>query len=250
MVRSEIQKRQIFKQFDRARWGYLRWGRSQARNALIQTIQPAIELLRERGMTSLHDNLDAFVTREPLEEFYDRLYTRIGGDFGRRTFEEHVGKMKQEDTWTQAVRNWVTISATERITAVVETTNGQINRLLARAVDEGWSIGDLSARMAQDVGGVGRATRIARTEIISASNKGSIEGARATGLPMEKEWLATRDERTRETHIAVDGQRQPLDEPFIVAGYNLDFPGDWTHNAPPEEIIQCRCTQVYNVQER
>lgn len=105
----------------------------------------------------------------------------------------------------------------------------------------------MSARIASDVGGISRATRIARTEVISASNLGSIEGARATGLPLNKTWLATPGNRTRDTHATADGQTVSMDELFDVGGSLLDFPGDWSNNADVSETVNCRCTVTYQV---
>ena len=38
---------------------------------------------------------------------------------------------------------------------------------------------------------------------------------------------------------------QALDQPFIVGGSKLMFPGDNSLGAAANEIIQCRCTQYY-----
>jgi hypothetical protein len=42
-----------------------------------------------------------------------------------------------------------------------------------------------------------RAARIARSEIVNASNLGSLAGAAESGVPLLKVWLSTRDSRTR-----------------------------------------------------
>jgi HK97 family phage portal protein len=87
-----------------------------------------------------------------------------------------------------------------------------------------------------------RAERIARTEVISASNAGSFEAMKKTGVE-RKEWLSSRDEKVRETHQELDGQEQPIDQPFISSeGAALMYPGD--PNGPASEIVQCRCTPV------
>ncbi len=90
-----------------------------------------------------------------------------------------------------------------------------------------------------------RSTVIARTETIAASNYGSHEAAKQSGLTLKKVWLATEDARTRPDHAAADGQEVDLDEPFTVGGAQLMYPGDVSRGAPGNEVIQCRCTQIY-----
>lgn len=98
----------------------------------------------------------------------------------------------------------------------------------------------------------GRATTIARTEVIAANNAGShaAAGYNADVLgvgadAVAKEWLATSDSRTRESHAEADGQMVVgLATPFDVGGSSLDVPGD--PSGPPEEVVNCRCTALYH----
>lgn len=87
--------------------------------------------------------------------------------------------------------------------------------------------------------------RDARTSITSAQNAGRIEGmhrAEDMGIKMLKQWLATIDDRTRHEHRVLDGQRQYVDEPFEVDGYQILYPAD--PSAEPEMVYNCRCTMV------
>jgi len=91
-----------------------------------------------------------------------------------------------------------------------------------------------------------RLEMIARTETMRASNYGNLNLMSDWGIE-KKEWLATADQRTRDTHLAAwdeysgDGAI-PIDEAFIVGGAHLDYPGD--PSGPPEETINCRCTTL------
>jgi DNA topoisomerase IB len=86
-----------------------------------------------------------------------------------------------------------------------------------------------------------RATRIARTEATSAWNSGSLAALAYEGRT-HKKWLASRDDRTRDSHREADGQVVPLSRPFRVGESLLMMPGDPA--APPWEVINCRCTVV------
>lgn len=91
-----------------------------------------------------------------------------------------------------------------------------------------------------------RAAVIARTETIGALNGGRADGqatmARRLGGDFERVWIATRDSRTRPSHVLADGQRVPLGSMFTVGGAQLRWPGDPL--GPPGEVIQCRCTTI------
>ena len=90
--------------------------------------------------------------------------------------------------------------------------------------------------------------RIARTETTRVQNSAKMdigaEGKRL-GLNMYKRWIATTDGRVREDHLAMNGVEVPQDAPFILPdGSKLMFPGDISMGAPPEQVIQCRCTMI------
>ncbi len=112
---------------------------------------------------------------------------------------------------------------------------------------QGASIDDLAASVQDvfDVASRNRALTIARTEVISASN-GSASLA-AAQLPADvaagQEFIATRDERTRDDHSEADGQIVAMGQPFDVGGESLLYPGDPAGS--PENVINCRCTVAF-----
>jgi uncharacterized protein with gpF-like domain len=144
------------------------------------------------------------------------------------------------------MRNWIAFNGVERMTSVTETTIRRLKVALQDAVDKGEGIQDVARRIVTTGSGIAdlnRARVIARTEIISASNVGSLQGALETGLAFQKEWLATADDRTRDAHIEADGQLVDKYDSFIVEGEPMLYPGDIF--ASPELTINCRCTVLY-----
>lgn len=88
------------------------------------------------------------------------------------------------------------------------------------------------------------AVRTARTAITAAENGGrtaSYRQASAMGVKVLREWLATHDGRTRHEHGVADGQIVGVDEPFVVGGEKLMFPGDSSFGASGWNIYNCRC---------
>ena len=89
--------------------------------------------------------------------------------------------------------------------------------------------------------------RIARTETTRVENSARMdvgEQGKKMGFSMLKEWVATSDDRTRPAHADADGQQVPIDEPFIVDGEKLMYPGDISMGASPSNVINCRCTMI------
>lgn len=126
---------------------------------------------------------------------------------------------------------------------VADTTHKAIINELSEGFEKGESIQELSNRIKNmPEFDMKRATVVARTEIISSSNAGTLEGYRESGVVIGKEWSSTKDERTRDHHKEVEGQRVELDDPFIVDGDLLMYPGDNSFDAKASNVIQCRCS--------
>lgn len=74
----------------------------------------------------------------------------------------------------------------------------------------------------------------------------SVTGGSARQVPVEKEWVSVGDSRVRDAHLSADGQTQTLNEPFIVDGEQLRWPGDSTLGASVGNVINCRCSSGFN----
>ena len=92
------------------------------------------------------------------------------------------------------------------------------------------------------------AIRTARTAVTGAQNAGRMDSyvaATKMGIEMEREWVSALDARTRPEHAEADGQVVGVNEPFIVGGEKLMFPGD--RSGSGWNIYNCRCTQIARV---
>ena len=134
--------------------------------------------------------------------------------------------------------------------AVNETTWNTLQLSLAAGLAVGEDIPTLQQRVAQVFtdAATWRTEAIARTEVIGASNAGSLEGAKQSGVVTGKNWLAALDARTRETHVVAHrdarNRNVPLDADFHVGGDTGPAP----HQLPSaKEVVNCRCTMTYEV---
>lgn len=195
------------------------------------------------------------ITGEEIEKAMIDLYVTIGSQFAADT-RSQFAKSEEDliDQWRAYMTGYVRNVAGEKIVSITGDTKRQalliIRRVLEREVADNRGIDVIarSIRKALTTDGVAmnqyRALRIARTEVVGASNVGSLEGAKSLNMPMKKSWLATRDGRARDTHLAADGQTVMLEEQFNINGNMMDIPGG---QGPAEEVINCRCSVTYKV---
>ena len=61
-----------------------------------------------------------------------------------------------------------------------------------------------------------------------------------------KEWSAILDARVRNPHAVADGQIKNINDPFVVDGERLMFPGDSSLGASAGNYINCRCSALYS----
>lgn len=151
------------------------------------------------------------------------------------------------DTWVSAYLN----EAGNRLKNLPDEVYGLIVAEIERGIREQQSIPDIAASINILLTASGsdrwpnRAVTVARTETIAAVNAGAFRSAqleaeqRGDPAPF-KQWIATADRRTRDTHRDADKQRTLLSEPFVVGGARLQFPGD--PRGPAQEVINCRCS--------
>lgn len=126
--------------------------------------------------------------------------------------------------------------------------NKLMNSAITQGIVQGETIPQIAKRIVDVTGerSYSSAVRNARTAYTGAQNAGRMEGlhqAQALGIKVKKQWMATLDDRTRDTHADLDGQIRDVDEPFEVDGMEIDYPGDPT--ADPSLVYNCRCTLAY-----
>lgn len=165
-----------------------------------------------------------------------------------------IGKMidgvvtKEDFEWTKAASEWIKKYGFFTASRVNKTVSKGIIAELIAAINLGEGIPKISKRIKDFYKDRGytvptgaKATQIARTEVISASNQGSLFGYEQAGVE-KKGWLAALDERTRDTHIAAHNKYAEgiaIDKDFQVGAGSGSAPGQIDD---PGESINCRCS--------
>lgn len=123
-------------------------------------------------------------------------------------------------------------------------TNAKIRDQIMQGVVRGKDAGQVTKAIAKEMNiAASKACRIVRTETHRAQNQGSLDSyteAYKKGVLIQKVWVATLDDRTRDSHRVMDGQVVEVYEDFIM-------PGDIKASAPglsgsASGDINCRCT--------
>jgi HK97 family phage portal protein len=130
----------------------------------------------------------------------------------------------------------IVLRRTGKITNIADTVERHLREQLAQAAAEGASQ-DALAQIVKDTFNVAtaRARTIARTEVFGAGNEAAFVAMGEDGV-RRVEWVTRHDDLVRDSHEACDGEVRTLGEVF---SNGLLYPGEF--NAPPEEVINCRC---------
>lgn len=137
-----------------------------------------------------------------------------------------------------------------KIKGVVEKTFDDLKRDISEGIDAGESIDKIAARVQERMGPIadGRATMIARTEVIGASNGGKVLAWKQSGVVTGKRWLASTSHMgandpnpVRDSHVEAHGQEVGINEDFTVGNGEGKAPGQI---GLAEEDINCRCTML------
>ena len=163
-------------------------------------------------------------------------------------------KSTQTDIWSYTILQYLNTKGLDQLASdITDTTKEQIKRFMAQGYEQNMTTQEIIDLLKTSGITDYRAELIARTETARAANVGSMVGAMSTGLVTVKEWIATKDNRTRRfprdsaDHLDMDGVKVPIDAKFQVNGKGfIDFmlhPGDSTAHAA--NVCNCRCTLGY-----
>ena len=128
----------------------------------------------------------------------------------------------------------------------------KISAIMARGVITGSPLQEIAKHIGTECGNSNEKAmlRYARTAMTAAQNAGRIEvlhESEEMGIKVKKVWISTLDERTRPAHQMLDGQSEPVDQPFSSILGPIMYPGDPA--ADEANVWNCRCTLGYEYPE-
>lgn len=239
-----------WKAFDNRRGGYYQMAINLLLKAFKGQLVEIVKALKDSASDTdislgVNEAIDSTLIKQAIIE----IYKRVGLGFAiqsymnlKATIDTFDKKQEfPEDSWSENVARYIETNGIDRVLSINETTRDFVKNVLARAAREGLGIDEAVALVREEYELMARwrAARIARTEIVAASNRGAIIGADSTGLDYNKLWIATADGRTRDDHSQVDGTIVPRSGNFLVGGEYLEAPGDPKGTAG--NVINCRC---------
>lgn len=220
----------------------LRFAQARARNAMIRSAATEYE-------RAGHPPAHVFAShRRRTTANLTAAYQRTIPVFAGMAMKQIKSRRIERKSFDTLVAQWISREALRKATMIADTDRDDVLAAIYNGVTAGLGTEEI-ARNIRKVSALTpfRAATVARTETHASATFGSIESVRQAeqelGVKMNKEWLATRDDRTRPEHLDADGQQVGLDEKFSVGGEEMDRPGDTS--ASPENVVNCRCAIVF-----
>ena len=214
------------------------------RRALIKTVEPVIEAFKY----SDSPDVEAIIKTNHIEEALRWVYIKFGYRQAR-WFNSNFEFQKKNDTWLRNMEGWFETEGFVKIVSIAKTTKDLLKPVVRRMAQEGLSIDKIAREIKNSSAvSIGRATTIARTEVVGAANVATHMVAKEIGDNLEKRWV-TGGLKIRDSHYAAEDIGWiPFNEPFLVpnnsGGYDeMQHPHDITGS--PENIINCKCVEVY-----
>jgi len=190
-------------------------------------------------------------TKEKLSFFFSESYSltsfaiekAVGIDLGFGLLDPLV----IEAAWKNQMSK---IKWTESMQEHAQKYFSDIRNELTRGLIEGKGYGKIAAGITEKTSiNANKVLRIVRTEghrVQNAANIISLEKTEAAaerlGIKTERVWLATLDNKTRDSHQQMDGQIADQNNLFTYpGGETTEAPGI---SGPAEEVINCRCVVI------
>ena len=206
------------------------------------------------------DNIELYiqflVQQKPLYNGLEKIYTKVGvsaATFSYDWIRNSVPKTRKDfiidffnAAWYEEMVNYFRLIGGTKVTGIDNTTRDIINNLLANILGQNLSRREQAKLFEETLNDPAfnraRSLVIARTESTTAANFGINMGAESSDYEVQKFWINTKDKRTRRSHLLMTQDRIAINQPFIVGGTPMMYPGEV--GAPAAEVVNCRCVMA------
>lgn len=241
---TEEQKSTHWKRQDRHRIAY--WGVVQKKiEPLYNSESEAIiKSLKGKPKNELVDAAKGAIDsgKDKWEKVMVAVSTSLVEDFGNETYSDIEDKSaKQFSPFSQAARMWIAKHVAENVTSILDTNLLEAKVVIMKGVADNLTVPQIGRQLKQFYSDRSpyKAMRVARTEVTQSASFGNLEAARQSSVVKTKTWLSSRDDRVRDSHIAIDGETVDLNDNFSNGCSAPGIGGD------PAETIQCRCVLMF-----
>lgn len=231
------------------------------RRKLITIFRRNYKALAAQYVETRSGAIDSFERslRADIRAYLEVLYEDTGNKFYALFDAEHAASREKKEIVPTVFRDrllsFIRFAALEKAVSITSTQVTGVRKIIREGL-EGDPDNDIKPLSVAQIGKEIRksvsnkayeADRIARTEVHGAANQASSIAAEVQAaendIIFDKEWSATLDDRTRDTHADVDGDTVTINETFTVGDSQMLFPGD--PNGGASEVISCRCSVLY-----
>jgi len=241
-------QRDIWDQAQRSRASFFSFVGRETRQAFNRQFKGVTDKLPDQADQLSDAFIDEIIRDEEMFTLFELIYFEVGRRFAREVFNNLHKQQFDDDIFRSQVNGILNTTGGDMIKGITVTSKTRIKKIVANAFAQGLPVNEIGLQISKGIDDMNfkRATSIARTEVIRASNFGALTGANMSGLELNKEWISTLDARIRSNgfdHIAADGQIVDKDMAFTVSGEKLNFPLDFSGSAG--NTINCRCTLAF-----
>jgi hypothetical protein len=203
---------------------------------------------------------------QPIQDAYVQVYRLIGLTHGKRVGKGINKEIKRFDNdffnrdFFDNIIEWVIDHTNDRVRSITETISKRITRLIEVSFERGLSVYEMRDYLHKTIDNPDfskyDALRIARTETTTAANHAATVAGERAGIVLEKVWISTKDDRTRDpkrhkshwSHVIQDGKTTGQFDTFEMHSDDgrvnlIMFPGDPAGSV--DNIVMCRCTVAY-----
>ena len=208
----------------------------QYQNALKKQVEAALEKLHSDEYSTIRQYLSSSYTDAFIGTFYDVA----GQGIPIITPVDRKAAVKAIMTDTRLNKPLY-----DELGIDINELKKAVSAEITRGLATGLTYEDMARNMSfKTKAPLARANTIIRTEshrIQQASAEDARQVSKSKGADVVKQWDATLDGDTRDTHSELDGQIRETDEPFEANGKKAMYPGDF---GDPAEDCNCRCVAL------